>query len=111
MSNQNTNQGLFFIGLLEGYASKPWRSDPNKFNHKIGVSRQTTDDYGQVKTETQDIEVYGDQPTLQKIQDFANKNVGKLVRVPVFAAAMNGQSGAWLKYTIRKDSPIECLEK
>lgn len=74
-------QGNYLCGRLLGVQSTPWKNDPSKFNHRIGVAVDTVNDWGEPVTETKTADVQHND--LQRLQSFATANKGKMVAIPV----------------------------
>lgn len=101
---------LYIYGVCKGYACTPWSTDHTKFNHTIGMARMYEDKYGEAKEDAQDLNLYNDQSTIDRISKQAKAAQGKFVRIAVFVSAQPGRSGPWLKYVVPKDASIEVME-
>lgn len=108
MENQH---GVFIQGICKGYVAEPWRSDPNKVNHIVGVARLVTDRFSEMKEDVFSLNLYSDPESVKRLSEQANKFKGKTVRIQVFPSAKPGKSGPWTSYLVPKEANIECLEK
>ena len=98
------NTGLNIVGVFKGFKSTPWKSDPSKFNHQIGIATYLNDGFGGQKENITLIDILTQD--IEYIQSHQNDFIGKLVSLPVVARAKNKD---WLTFFKPVDTKIELL--
>lgn len=98
-------EGMYVAGKCEGFESTPWRNDPNKYNHRIGISREFTGQFGAVEKKIEVIDV--PQDFVSKFQAQAQQLKGQQVIIRVVAQARaGGRNGAFLSLFAPADSDL-----
>lgn len=98
--------GNYVVGVLKGFSSVPWKTDPSKFNHRLGVCIGSyQDEWGQDHETIQTIDIQA--ADIERIKKFAADHSGRVVIVPaVFRARPGGRDGAWMSCFMPKDQEI-----
>lgn len=91
-------QGVFVLGKCVGFASEPWaRNGKSGVNHRIGISREYQNQWGETETETMSVDVAQD--GAEKFSKQASMLKGQPVAIRVVPIAkVGGKKGAF--YTL-----------
>jgi len=102
--------GTLIVGSLTGTDSSQWtdRNGNTRHNHMIIVSDTYQDRYGNPQTNVTRIQ-YAEE-RLSSIQQFANKNAGERVAVPVRVDARTGRDGAFITHYIPNGAEPQVFE-
>lgn len=101
--------GLYVVGVVQGFVSEPWRNDKTKFNHRLVIRRDYQDRYGNPAQDYENIDVMNDD--VQRIQAFAAENKDKRVMCPVNKQArQGGKNGAWMSTYLPSGLPIQVIQ-
>lgn len=102
--------GNYLIGVMQGFESKPWATDPTKFNHKLFIVNQFEDRFGNIQSNYDALNINPED--VQRVQQIANSMNGKQVIVPViYQAKKGGKDGAWLDSRLPKGGLIAELQE
>jgi len=96
--------GTYIVGQLVGYTETPWKSNPDNFNRQLGIAETYQGRWGDERRVTA-IDVQLDD--VQRVKEFAEKNKGKRVSVPVIMNARAKGDRAWLSIFMPKGAAIE----
>jgi hypothetical protein len=99
-------QGFFVLGKCVGFAAEQWaRNGKSGTNYRLGISREYEGHFGQVETDTMQIDVAQD--IAQKIEKQVAMLKGQPVAIRVIPSAkVGGKNGAWLSLFAPKDSDL-----
>ena len=96
--------GFTLTGIFKGFRSTPWKNDPTKFNHRIGIATLKDDGYGGQSENLIEVDIL--QEDIPRIQQSQNDYLGKYVMINVVPMA-KGKS--WLSCFMPKGSEIKNL--
>jgi len=95
----NINDGDFSVGVFQQFESVAWKNDPNKFNHRVVISRTYTDRFGNATQNYSFVNIHPDDVT--RLSQLERQLNGKRVMVPV----VNN-----LKSDLRREKPYAFLD-
>lgn len=101
-------EGYYICGVCVGFASTPWKKDPSKFNHQIGIRVSFgSDAFGQPNEETVTVDVSPEDVPV--IQSQANEYKDKPVMIPVRVFARSYGDKNFISTMLSKGSRIQPL--
>ena len=97
--------GVLICATMVGVESKPWKSDPNKFNHAMIVTKEFKDQHGLINNEKFQVEI--PQERLIELRKLAEESTGKRFIFPVVISVQSKNvANPFVKYRITKDAPV-----
>jgi len=99
--------GTYVTGIIKGFKSTPWKNDPTKFNHKLGlVVGSYQDEWGTDHEQLQAVDIQA--ADVERVRKLAADHQGTLAIVPaVFRARPGGRDGAWLSVFMPQQAEIQ----
>jgi len=95
-------QGVLISGIVQGVREEVYN---NRTNYYLGLGVITKNDYGQDRTDLEEVSLFGD--NLQQLIDKAKISIGKHAIVPVTKSALKSNAGnAYMRTNIARDAQI-----
>lgn len=73
--------GQYIVGVFQDFESLPWKNDPSKFNHRLAISRNFEDRFGNIQNSYVFVNVAQDD--VMRLNELKNKLKGKRVMAQV----------------------------
>jgi hypothetical protein len=95
-------QGVLISGICKGVREETYNNNTNRY---IGFDVTTLDQYGQPRSQLEEVAIFGDKE--QELADKARQSVGKHCVISVIKRASKSQAGnAYMRTMINRESQL-----